>query len=326
MTQLYRWLEELWWTRRPPAPLRLLSVVYGAISRRHLRQRASHTLQSKLPLISVGNITAGGSGKTPFVIWLAKALAERGRSPVILCRGDGGNAQSPRLVQAADKASDVGDEARLLFELAGCPVISGRNRIKGSELAAEYGDVAILDDGFQYRHLERCCDIVLVPAEGVGNGFGIPAGPLREPLAALGRADLIVRTGRGDAVPLQKQKPEWRWRLHPAGLSDIMHSGSDAPAICLAATGIARPQRFLDDLQSAGLVILESRLYPDHHRFDETDAQAILATGQPVVVTGKDAVKLKPLWPAGTPLWVLQQQPDEAADLLENILSRLPDA
>lgn len=326
MTGLHGWLEKLWWTGRPPAALRLLARIYGAVSRRHLQQRAAHTIQPRLPLISVGNITAGGSGKTPFVTWLARALKERGRKPVILCRGDGGQVRSPLQVRSGHKASEVGDEAKLLFELTGCPVIAGRDRIRGSEMAVEHGDVIILDDGFQYRHLARCCDIVLVPAEGIGNGFGIPAGPLREPLGALDRADIIVRSGHGKAAPVQKQKPEWQWKLKPAGLVDIMHTDTDAPTICIAVAGIARPKRFLDDLQASGLVILESRLYPDHYDFTTTDIQAVLSSGQPVVVTGKDAVKLQPLWPAGTPLWVLQQEPDEALDLLENILDRLPPA
>lgn len=324
MTGLHRWLENLWWTRQPPAALRLLARAYGAASRRHLQRRALHPIQPPLPLISVGNITAGGSGKTPFTIWLAGALKKHGRAPVILCRGDGGKNPAPVLVQPDHPASEVGDEARLLFELAGCPVIAGRDRIRGSELAVEHGDIIILDDGFQYRHLARCCDIVLVPTEGVGNGFGIPAGPLREPLTALDRADVIVRSGHGTALPLQKQKPEWHWHIRPAGLVDIMQTHADAPNFCLAASGIARPGRFLDDLDEIGVLAAESMQFPDHHPFSKADVEALLARKLPVVVTGKDAVKLRPLWPAETPLWVLQQEPDEAADLLENILIRLP--
>ena len=325
MPDLHQWLETLWWTKQPPLPLRLLSRLYYAISRRHLERRAARAVLPSLPLISVGNITAGGSGKTPFVIWLAAELRLHGYAPVILCRGDGGASGEPTLIAAHHPAGEVGDEARLLFERSGCPVIAGRDRLKASRMAAGLGNVIILDDGFQYRQLGRCCDIVLIPAEGVGNGQLIPAGPLREPIEALKRADIIVRTGNDDARPLQQEKPEWHWQTRTAGLRDAMHTGAGVPTVCMAATGIARPKRFLDDLHASGLIVDQSRLFPDHYRFGREDVATLLAASLPVVVTGKDAVKLAPLWPADVPLWILEQEPVEAMDLLENILDRLPE-
>lgn len=308
MTGLHAWIERMWWKASPPPwPLRVLEPVYGMFSRRHLERRAQQVTQPPLPLISVGNITAGGSGKTPFVIWLAEQLIKTGRKPVILCRGDSGKSSSdPVRVNFDADPSLVGDEALLLAKQSGCAVISGRDRIKGSKLAATLGDTIILDDGFQYRGLGRICDIVLVPSEGVGNGHQIPAGPLREPVSALDRADLIVRSGSSQFKPLTKAK-EWHWQALPGALQDVMQTGETLPLHICAATGIARPERFLNDLRATGREIQTSRRFPDHHRFTSSDVQALLDLELPIVVTAKDAVKLSKLWPSDQPLWVLPQ-------------------
>jgi len=321
---LHQWVETLWWTRKPPLVLRMIANIYGAISRSHLRQRASHPMNPPLPLISIGNITAGGSGKTPFVIWLAKALKEKGYAPVLLSRGDGGDRNEPVLITAQHTASEVGDEARLLFEQSGCPVIAGRDRIRGSQMATGHGDIIILDDGFQYRQLQRCCDIVLVPSEGPGNGFQIPAGPLREPVSSLDRADIIVRTGHEHASPLQTTRREWHWQAVSDGLHDLMQTGAAQPKQAVVATAIARPQRFTDDLRHAGIDIVDNRLFPDHHRFSRQEVASLLAMPLPAIVTGKDAVKLQPLWPADQPLWILRQRAEAESGLLEAILAMLP--
>jgi tetraacyldisaccharide 4'-kinase len=273
-------------------------------------------------MISVGNITAGGSGKTPFVIWLALALREHEYSPVILCRGDGGTAKHSVLVQTNDNPALVGDEACLLAEMSGCPVIAAKNRIDGSLLAAKYGDILILDDGFQYRHLQRICDIVLIPAEGVGNGHMIPAGPLREPISTLARADIIVRTGKAAGKPLGSDR-EWNWSANPVALRDIKQTGAETPAAVFAVAGIARPQRFFDDLSSLGLDLKGTKSFPDHHRFSSLDVTKLTAAGNPVAVTTKDAVKLAPLWPETEPLWVLDQHGIGESGLLETILKQL---
>jgi tetraacyldisaccharide 4'-kinase len=307
---LTRQVERIWWQRAtPPASLAWAASIYRYISRRDQAKRAAHARKPPLPLISVGNITAGGSGKTPFVIWLAQELKQAGRKPVVLCRGDGGRQQGPRLLCDDDRPESVGDEAMLLQRLCGCPVIAGRDRVAGSHLATGHGDIVILDDGFQYRQLERRCDIVLIPAEGVGNGGLIPAGPLREPLTALTRADLIVRTGHSHSEfrPLTGRR-EWCWQALGERLVDWQGCGHDKPQRVVALTGIARPQRFADSLHQLGIEVASCLDHPDHHAFDTRDIDQALAYGLPVVVTGKDAVKLQPRWPADIPLWVLEQQ------------------
>jgi len=322
LKKLHQRIEDLWWHRQPPLWLRAASRMYERIGRRHLQHRLKHALIPPLPLISVGNITVGGSGKTPFVIWLAQELKRHGHAPVILCRGDGGRTKQPQLLDEHSRPEMVGDEACLLFEASGCPVISARDRVAGSRLAAGLGDVLILDDGFQYRQLRRACDIVLVPAEGLGNGHLLPAGPLREPPSALQRADILVRTGELPATPLTDAR-EWTWRPGRNTWVDIRRTGAKKPDRCIAAAAIARPERFFDSLRAQGCHVAETCAFPDHHPFSGHDVDMLLGHHLPVVVTSKDAVKLRHLWPEDQPLWVLQQQHRAEAGLLEAIIACL---
>jgi len=325
MLKLHQWFEHIWWQQpTPPLWLRCIEPIYAAISQAHLNHRATKVVTPPLPMISVGNITAGGSGKTPFVLWLADQLKQQGYAPVILCRGDGGSNTSPIIIGENDTASMVGDEAKMLADLSGCPVIAAADRIAGSQMAEELGNILILDDGFQYRHLERCCDIVLIPMEGVGNGHHIPAGPLREPITSLTRADIIIRTGSASNTelcqPLSNQT-EWQWRTEAVEIIDIMNSGAAKPDNVYAVTAIARPQRFFDDLQATGLYLSGSKAYPDHYSFDKKNITEILRLHSNIAITAKDAVKMIPLWPKGQPLWLLQQRGTAEPDLLDTIQS-----
>lgn len=321
--RLTRSIEMMWWRKTPPPKLlQGISHIYAWISQRDQRQRISHQKKSPLPLISVGNITAGGSGKTPFVIWLAGVLRARGFEPVVLSRGDGGSLGSPTLIQPSMPAHLVGDEARLLADESHCPVIAGRDRVAAAAMAAQYGNVILLDDGFQYRQLDRDCDIVLLPAEGLGNKHLIPAGPMREPLAALDRADLVVRTGPDPALLPSKQH-QWKWLTHITRLEDGTGNRKASPKHVAAVSAIARPERFHDDLARYGCTIDAVRVFPDHHRYTVKDVARILALPAPVVVTAKDAVKLLPLWPRNQPLWIARQEADADSGLLDAILDLL---
>ncbi len=331
MSSLHQRIEKLWWQRRkPPLLLRCIEPIYRAISHTHLQRRASRSINPPLPLISIGNITAGGSGKTPFTLWLAGALQARGIRPVILCRGDGGTLKQPTIVRPDDRAARVGDEAKMLASLSSSPVIAAADRVKGASLAAKLGDIIILDDGFQYRHLSRCCDIVLIPAEGTGNGYGIPAGPLREPLCALNRADLIVRTGSNAELQACArlgewgESGEWHWSRQPGALMNIGAKTAAEPEQLMAVTAIARPERFLDDLNRIGYVITKSALFPDHYQFNETDVARLTGLQKQIVVTAKDAVKLQPLWPDDQPLWVLPLKGDAEPALVDAIIATIP--
>jgi len=328
MPALHSLVEQIWWRKStPPLLLRCMEPLYAAVSRMHLQRRAKRLIEPPLPMISVGNITAGGSGKTPFVLWLADALKQHGYAPVILCRGDGGSSTAASVVDPGGDVDIAGDEANMLANMSACPVIAAADRMQGSELATGLGDLIILDDGFQYRQLGRCCDIVLVPAEGVGNGHQIPAGPLREPLAALERADIIVRTGnQSDMARCQRlgSTAEWQWIREPAALIDVMGRCPQIPQTVVAATSIARPERFFDDLKSAGVALADCKSYPDHYRFTADDVQALLQLHANIAVTAKDAVKLTALWPKDRPLWLLPLSGKARPGLIKTIVRYLP--
>lgn len=322
---LHQRIEAMWWSkqRSPNIFFRLLACMYQPLMKWDQKRRVQQRIRPVLPLIAVGNITVGGSGKTPFVAWLAQSLLARGLKPVILSRGDGANNQIPHLVTEYSQAHEVGDEAVLLFRLSGCPVVAGRDRVKGAEIAAEYGDVLILDDGFQYRQLQSACNIVMVPNEGVGNGYLLPAGPLREPVAALERADIVVRSGECEAI---SNKKEWIWsaksrHIHAWNdtIAEILHTSTPIHVV----TGIARPQRVLDDLEAMGFEVVAHTHFMDHHAYHADEIDILLAQPNPVVTTAKDAVKIQAFWPKNKPLWVLEQQPDAEPGLLEAILKCL---
>jgi len=302
---LHEYVEQLWWRpESPPALLRWASCIYQSANRWNLSRRERHVFSPPIPLISVGNITVGGSGKTPFVIWLCKQLQQHEYNPVILCRGDGGRLRQPQVIKENDTADQVGDEALLLARCCDAPVIAGRDRVAASVMGGNLGDIIILDDGFQYRQLERVCDIVLIPSQGLGNGCLLPAGPLREPISALSRANLIVRTGDSSAMPFTQTK-EWRWETQSSGLQQIQEMDASAPEKAIAVCGIARPQRFLNDLEQQGLTVADQMLFPDHYHYRSRDIEQITGKELPVVTTEKDAVKLAAIWPEDLPLWVL---------------------
>jgi tetraacyldisaccharide 4'-kinase len=321
---LHQRIEHMWWNsrRRPHVLLRAASAVYALLFSFDQKQRLKQAVKPPIPMISVGNITVGGSGKTPFVVWLAAELKEQGFNPVLLSRGDGANNQTPHLISAYSKAREVGDEAVLLYSLSHCPVIAGRDRIAGAALAAEYGDILILDDGFQYRQLQRVCDIVLVPGEGVGNGCLLPAGPLREEVSALARADVIVRSGSGDFTLLSEQK-EWVWSAR-AGLVRDWNSRAvillEVSRPIHVVTGIARPGRVLNELKRLGFDVAGHSCFADHHDYSKQDIQNLLQSPRSIVTTAKDAVKLMPLWPCDMPLWVLEQQTEAQEGLAQTII------
>jgi len=321
--RLQQRIEAFWWSpRRPPAGLRALSRVYGLVSRAHLNWRARHPERVAVPVISVGNLGVGGSGKTPFVLWLAAELTRQGRKPVLLCRGDGGTARDVQRVTRESDPSLVGDEACVLAAAGDWPVISARDRLAGARQAARLGDVIVLDDGFQYRQLARDCDIVLVPDAGLGNGCLLPAGPLREPVEALARADFIVCPSHPKLPGLPAHTRIWQWRAEADGIRDVMGVGQALRGRVLAVAGIARAERFFRALRRHGLLLEDTLAFPDHHRYRAGEVRRMLEAGLPVVTTGKDAVKLRRLWPADRALWVLEQRFRAEPELFVRIMAR----
>jgi tetraacyldisaccharide 4'-kinase len=300
------------------AALHLLSLPYAAAValRNRLYDRA--ILRQELlpcPVISVGNLTVGGTGKTPTVIFIANLLKERGYRPAVLSRGYGGRAgDSVNIVSDGNRIllgwRDAGDEPILIAGAApGVPVLTGGKRLLTGRAAVErFGaDVLILDDAFQHRSLFRNLDIVLVDAlRPVGNGFILPRGPLREMPEALRRAHLIIRTGAdgdpADPLPGFSGPPTFRGLRQPLGFVEG-RTGRVLPLAELkgrrvsAFAGIGRPETFRGSLTKLGVEIASFRAFPDHHPYTRTDIDALRQLARKsravwIVTTEKDAVRL----------------------------------
>jgi tetraacyldisaccharide 4'-kinase len=278
-----------------------LSVVFAsAVALRRTLYRGGLLDSERLavPIVVVGNITVGGSGKTPLTIALAQALAERGWRPGIVSRGYGGADGSPRVVESGSTPDEVGDEPVLLAR-TGLPVWVGRNRSAAARslLAAHREcNVIIADDGLQHYAMARTVEIAVVDASrSLGNGFMLPAGPLREPASRLDEVDAVVRLMSTPGSPPTRIS---------ARQSTMVFSGDsfvrvDAPAILATAAlfrrpgvhalaGIGNPQRFFDHLRSLG-IDATCHAFPDHYRF--TPADLALAEATAILMTEKDAVK-----------------------------------
>jgi len=242
-------------------------------------------------VIIVGNLTVGGTGKTPLVLALVEALRARGLRPGILSRGYGGTEAGPRAVNAGDDAARAGDEPLLLAERSGCPVWIGADRAAAARalLAAHARcDVVLCDDGLQHYHLQRDFEIAVEDERGLGNGLLLPAGPLREP--ADRRVDATVVNGA------EPRSGAFRMRLMPAGLYRVDAHATPLAQSELSARSCTRspesaiPSGFLRGFHAWGLAF-SAHPFPDHHGFRAADLE--FAECDFVLMTEKDAVKCR---------------------------------
>ena len=288
----------------------LYGAIVGARNTRFERD-PHHSTDASIPVLSLGNLTVGGTGKTPLAAWAASELRDRGARPAIVLRGYG--------------ADEVLVHRALTPDV---PVIADADRVRGVEAARAIGaSCAILDDAFQHRQIRRLSDWVLVAAESWRDDLRLlPAGPLREPVAALARAHVVIVTrksaplGHAEAIvaSLTARFPALGhavFHLAPSGLVDAL-SGATRPfaslagerIVAVAAVGATEP--FFAQLREGGAVV-RARAFRDHHAFTREDVRAIVAESEradAVVCTLKDAVKLTPLWPrAAPPLWYVSQ-------------------
>ena len=293
------WLTRHWY--RPSvvglllAPLGWIYCLLMALRRLMYRMRLLPRAHAPAPVIVVGNITVGGTGKTPLVIWLADFLRREGFRPGIVTRGYGGRARAwPRVVRPESDPEQVGDEPVLLARAAGCPVIADPKRARAARrLAREFNcDVVVSDDGLQHYRLARDIEIAVIDgARRFGNGRCLPAGPLREPVGRLRAVHARMTQGAPAAG-------EWAMALVERGFHRL-----DAPEITAAAdafrgrpvhavAGIGHPARFFQHLRRLGIEAIEHP-FPDHHRFRASDIR--FADDLEVIMTEKDAVKCERL-------------------------------
>ncbi len=273
------------WRRRGPlawllSPCGAFYLIGGKI-----RQARGRPQAAPIPVICIGNAVVGGSGKTPVVRALAEMLQAAGHRPHILSRGYGGKAVGamPRRVQTTDHSADVGDEPLMLAATA--PVWVSPNRLASAKAAADAdadADAAIMDDGWQSTALRKDINLlVLDGAYGIGNGFGLPAGPLRECWpAALARADAVVLYGQDAHGLLQgSDLPVFRAAL-AADREGDWHGRR-----LLAFAGIGRPEKFFATLENLGAQMVEQRAFPDHHPYDAEEIRALTERAQALDAT-----------------------------------------
>jgi tetraacyldisaccharide 4'-kinase len=345
------------------------SFAFGAAARLRSSlydKRILSVARASIPVVSIGNLRVGGVGKTPLTLWLAERVQAAGRRPAIVTRGYGGREREaptlivPRaMIEEAKKrlgtatteivgfdeardlspsfargfARDLSDEARLLALRTRVPIVVAPERLDGCEIAARIGcDLALLDDAFQHRRLHRDLDIVLTSSDDARSRL-LPAGPLREGVAALARADLVVATDEGAPTG---GCSTFRQRQVATGLvADIGRHVALEPVSALrgreivGVAGIARPERFLDLLAALGAKqVCVPFLFPDHHVFGAADLRDIAraAAGRyTVVTTEKDLVKLLGAAPPSLPLLGLRIDLaiDDADGLLQRVLAPL---
>lgn len=294
------------WFRTPRSPgliaraLSPLSALYAAAAARRLAR--GQPGRAGVPVVCVGNLTVGGTGKTPAVIALAERLAGRGLAPHIVSRGYGGRLAGPvRVDPGRHGAADVGDEPLLLSAFA--PTWVARDRLAGARAAAEAGaDIVVLDDGFQNPSPAKDLSIVIVDAEvGFGNGLCLPAGPLREPVApGLSRADLLLTVGGPEAQAGYDRL--WGRHAAPARLRGelvALATGMDWEGLrALAFAGIGRPGKFFATLRSLGAEVVRTEALDDHQPLSPAlmrrFASEAAELGAQLVTTEKDAARLPP--------------------------------
>jgi tetraacyldisaccharide 4'-kinase len=304
-----------------------LSVLYGAAVRlrNELYDRGMLTVNRiEGPVVSIGNVTVGGSGKTPLLILLGELLQQRGIAFDVLSRGYRRKTQGVAIVDPNGSASDYGDEPLLIARTLGVPVIVGEDRRQAGEMAeATFGpQLHLLDDGFQHRGLARDFDIVLVTPTDARDSL-LPSGRLREPIASLARADAVVLTNDTSATALRLQN-QLVWRVR----RDIVPPETLEP--CFAFCGIARPENFFAQLEAAQVVLAGTRVFRDHHRYTDEDVRELQRlrqqTGAPAfVTTEKDAVNLGAQLQALQPIHVVRvrMKLEEADAALDAILAAI---
>jgi len=323
------------WSSRGAVASALLPLagVFGslaALRRAAFRLGLVQSASSSRPVIVVGNIAVGGSGKTPVVAWLVDELRRAGHRPGIVSRGYGRQGEGLRVVDERTPVAEAGDEPVLLAALCGCPVVVGRDRPAAVARLLEHFpgcSVVISDDGLQHYAMQRSVEIAVVDEQVLGNGWLLPAGPLREPRSRLASVDLVLMHGPL-AAPTRAalgRVPCFDMHLEP-GDPRPLDGGAVLPLAAWrgrkvhALAGIGRPERFFETLRAAGIEVLPHP-FPDHHAFAPADLR--LSPPLPLMMTSKDAVKCRPFAPPDS--WELPVRAVIAEGAAHTILEKLPD-
>lgn len=298
--KIERWLNQIWYgQQQAPLWLRALVPLYrvGFLVDRALKQRKPSELTGK-PILVVGNLTVGGSGKTPLVIRLCRVLQDAGMTVGVASRGYGRSSHGLQRVQTNSDPALVGDEPLLIAQRAAVPVIVANDRCAAAKALFDEGvEVVIADDGLQHHRLPRSMEICVVDgSREFGNGLQLPAGPLREPIQRLRQVEHVLVNGAMEhtlSIPLAVTMQLVPGMLHSLDQNLSWRLSQFSGCRANAVAGIANPERFFRSLEQAGL-ILEKHSWPDHHAYGKKDFAA-LNPDYPVIMTEKDAVKCRGL-------------------------------
>ena len=325
---LTRWLQRQWFEQRrlSPALWLLLPLTGLFIVLAALKRFLTKPEKLSVPVIVVGNITVGGAGKTPLTLWLAQQLTARGLKPGIVSHGYGGENTLPRAVTLADSPEQVGDEPLLLARRSGVPVWVARDRAAAGRallVAQPEVDVILCDDGLQHTRLARDIELAVFDGRGAGNGWRLPVGPLREPLARLVTVDAIICNNfSGQQMP--PQVPQFAMTLQAKDFYRLddpqltCHAEQLVGKKLYAMAGIGDPKRFFRTLETLGLSF-EEHPFQDHHAY--STAELSFAQDGILLMTEKDAVKCAGLTLGET--WVLPVDAELAPALIDLILEKL---
>ena len=321
-----RWLQNHWYRFTPLhlilVPLSLFFRVLVALRRELYLNGILTGHQLLLPVIVVGNINVGGTGKTPLTLALAQQLVERGWHPLIISRGYGRTISRPQSVSVSSTSAQVGDEPLLMAQREICPVWVGADRIATAHAALQAHpqcDVVLCDDGLQHYRLQRDVEIVVIDGvRGFGNGLMLPAGPLREPVSRLKLVDAVVVNG-GKAVAGQ-----YTMRLSGETFYNLLDTTRKAApddfrkSKVHAVAGIGHPQRYFQHLESLG-ISFTPHAFPDHHRYSAGDLA--FTNCDAILMTEKDAVKCAAF--ADARFWVLRVDAQIDSSLIDHILRKI---
>ncbi len=313
---LDKWINSVWYQQaRPPWYLRAIEPLYGYFSS---RSKPGKNQSIKIPIVVVGNISVGGTGKTPLVISLCQQLLEAGFKPAVISRGYGRKSKGLHVVAANDDSSATGDEALLIKQQTGVPVLVDSDRLNAAKQfdAAEV-DIIIADDGLQNTQLPRDMEICVIDGQRLfGNGHLLPAGPLRQPLSRLGSVNHIVLNGDAEQMASFNSWLQSQLKVRTPSITamqlvahNIQPLNQQATTSILedwkgrkvnAVAAIGNPDRFFNSLEQLGIK-LTPHIFPDHHRYTSEDFKSM--NGLPIIMTAKDAIKCKSLDLDNT--WVL---------------------
>ena len=259
-----------------------------------------------LPVVCVGNVVVGGSGKSPVVRHLVNCALSAGRHPVILLRGYRGRLKGPKVVEDCHGVSDVGDEAKMHFDFFAnkVPVVVSADRYLGAKMIADtkLGDLIIMDDGYQHRRLRRDVNLLIIPRSGLKrkNKFLLPGGPCRESYAqAFKRADILVAYDKETVADIGEGKSVTQINRRIASFKDL-YTGECLPLSffknkrVVTVCALGSPEQFFNSLKDRGVEISKKYTFSDHYLYKGADYDIFTSSAHPVVCTGKDAVKLKP--------------------------------